>query len=222
MIKAYWDIIQEDINKDPPVLDMVFKLCADIKYVQLFSNHYVCTYISRSKKYHFPRYFLLNRLRAMLLELLLPHQNAMRGRIDELFDIDLIRQRCEHAKSAEPLRDYGPAVLDIMQRLCCPMRDEEIELLRKVDDTVHLFQGIVRVLEEMKLDFANFLIKQIRPVVHGTIQNYEKEKMKEIEEAQRIMGVEDPLVNTKAWLQRAFQDLYSTNNQMPSGTKYFS
>lgn len=32
MLKAYWDIIQEDINKDPPVLDMVFKLCTDIRY----------------------------------------------------------------------------------------------------------------------------------------------------------------------------------------------
>lgn len=31
MIKAYWDIIQEDIRKEPPVLDMVFKLCADIR-----------------------------------------------------------------------------------------------------------------------------------------------------------------------------------------------
>ncbi|XP_022669979.1 T-complex protein 11-like protein 1 isoform X2 [Varroa jacobsoni] len=185
MLKAYWDIIQEDICKDPPVLDMVLKLCADI--------------------------------RQMLLELLLPHQNAMRGKIEDLFDIDLVKQRCEQAKSIEPLREHGPAVLDAMQQLCCPMRDEEIQALRQIDDTIQLFQGIIRVLEEMKLDFANFLIKQIRPLVKETIQDYEKEKMREIEGAQKVLGVEDPLVNTKAWLQRAFNDLYSVNHQKPSG-----
>lgn len=153
----------------------------------------------------------------MLLELLLPHQNAMRGKIEDLFDIDLVKQRCEQAKSIEPLREHGPAVLDAMQQLCCPMRDEEIQALRQIDDTIQLFQGIIRVLEEMKLDFANFLIKQIRPLVKETIQDYEKEKMREIEGAQKVLGVEDPLVNTKAWLQRAFNDLYSVNHQKPSG-----
>ncbi|OQR75947.1 T-complex protein 11 protein 1-like [Tropilaelaps mercedesae] len=185
MIKAYWDIIQEDIRKDPPVLDMVLKLCADI--------------------------------RKMLLDLLLPHQSSLRGKIEELFDFDLIKQRCEQAKNIEPLRNYGPAVLDLMQSLCCPMRDEEIQTLRQIDNTVQLFQGIIRVLEEMKLDFANFLIKQIRPIVKETIHNYEKEKMKELESAQKVLGVEDPFANTKAWLQRAFEDLCSINQQKPTG-----
>ncbi|XP_003741210.1 T-complex protein 11-like protein 1 [Galendromus occidentalis] len=183
MRKAYWDIIKEDILKEPPVLDMVIKLCQD--------------------------------MRQSLLDLLLPHQSQMRERISELFDIELIKQQCESQRSIDPLKDYAPALLGFMQRLCCPMRDEEIEALRGIEDTVELFQGMTRVLEEMKLDFSNFLIDQIRPVMRQTIVSYEQNQMKKIQTAQELMGV-DPHKNTKRWLRRAFEDISSVDDQKPA------
>lgn len=174
MRRAYWDIIKQDIAKTPPVLDMVIKLCNDI--------------------------------RQSLLDLLLPHQNQMRERITEIFDIELIKNQCESSKSIDPLKDYAPALLDYMQRLCCPMRDDEIQALRGVEDTIELFQGMTRVLEEMKLDFSNFLINQIRPVMRETIVSYEQTQMKRIQTAQELLGV-DPHNHTKNWLRRAFQDI---------------
>lgn len=184
MFKAYWDIIKEDIAKDPPVLDMVIKLGQDI--------------------------------RQMLLDLLLPHQNSLRQRINDIIDIDLIKQQCEAQGSIEPLRDYAPALLDLMQHMCCPMRDEAITALREVQGTIELFQGIMKVLQEMKLDFANFLIGQIRPLVKEHIVNYEADKFSGLELAQRAMGVEDPMKNTKEWLQRAYDDLYNVSQVKPS------
>jgi hypothetical protein len=48
-----------------------------------------------------------------------------------------------------------------MSKLCAPVRDEEIAELRQIKDVVPLFQGIMKTMEHMKLDMANFMVQQV-------------------------------------------------------------
>ena len=49
-----------------------------------------------------------------------------------------------------------------MSKLCAPVRDEEISELRRIKDVVPLFQGIMKTMEHMKLDMANFMVQQVQ------------------------------------------------------------
>ena len=44
---------------------------------------------------------------------------------------------------------------------------------------VPLFRGIMDLLEQMKLDMANFTIQQVRPVIVSQSVEYEKLKFRE-------------------------------------------
>ncbi len=48
-----------------------------------------------------------------------------------------------------------------MSKLCAPVRDDEIAELRKIREVVPLFQGIMKTMENMKLDMANFMVQQV-------------------------------------------------------------
>ena len=65
-----------------------------------------------------------------------------------------------------------------MAQLCAPVRDEEIAKLRDTEDVVPLFKGILKTLDLMKLDMANFHIQQARPFIVSQSVEYEKIKFK--------------------------------------------
>ena len=52
-----------------------------------------------------------------------------------------------------------------MGMLCAPVRDERLAELKEETKVVPLFKGIMDLLEQMKLDMANFTIQQVRPVI---------------------------------------------------------
>lgn len=64
-------------------------------------------------------------------------------------------------------------------------------------DLVKLFQEIMKVLDHMKLDMANFTIQQARPLIVSQSVEYEKTKFKEFLATQT-----DGLQMTRAWLMR--------------------
>lgn len=66
-----------------------------------------------------------------------------------------------------------------------------------VDNLVTLFKEIMKVLDHMKLDMANFTIQQARPLIVSQSVDYEKVKFKEFLATQN-----DGLQMTRAWLQR--------------------
>ncbi len=85
-----------------------------------------------------------------------------------------------------------------MGKLCAPVRDDEVASLKNhLNDLVKLFQEIMKVLDHMKLDMANFTIQQARPLIVSQSVEYEKIKFKEFLETQS-----DGLQMTRAWLQR--------------------
>jgi hypothetical protein len=56
-----------------------------------------------------------------------------------------------------------------MSKLCAPVRDDEIAELRKIREVVPLFQGIMKTMENMKLDMANFMVQQVRNGMNSNI-----------------------------------------------------
>ena len=125
---------------------------------------------------------LLVEIKEDLTSLLLPQHTRLRQEIDEILDLELIKQQAENGTLDFPR--YAQYVLSVMARLCAPVRDDKIRQLTQTTDVVELFQGIMELLEVMKLDWTNFAIEQIRPHLQQQSIDYEKKKFKEFLESQ--------------------------------------
>merc|ERR1712226_1625678 len=98
----------------------------------------------------------------------------------ERLDLDLIKQQADNG--VLDFDSYSVYVLDLMGKLCAPVRDDEINALKALDrkDVVKLFQGIMKTLDHMRLDMANFMIQQARPLIMSQSVEYEKMLMNRI------------------------------------------
>jgi len=140
---------------------------------------------------------LLEDVRKGLCKMLLPSQHRIKANIMERLDLDLIKQQADNG--VLDFDSYSVYVLDLMGKLCAPVRDDEINALKALDrkDIVKLFQGIMKTLDHMRLDMANFMIQQARPLIMSQSVEYEKIKFKEFLETQN-----DGLEFTRSWLMR--------------------
>lgn len=146
---------------------------------------------------------LLKEVKENLLEIL-PTQGKMKAHINEVLDIDLIRQKAEN--DALDVRYYGEFVVDLMSKLCAPARDEMVAQIREKEGVVALFREILRVMEILKMDIANFTIQQIRPFIQQQSVDYERKKFLEFLKAQQENNL-DGLQYTRDWLARGADKL---------------
>ncbi|XP_054264355.1 T-complex protein 11-like protein 1 [Macrosteles quadrilineatus] len=163
VFKAFWDILSQQLQEDPP------------NYTQAL--------------------VLLSEIKETLLSLLLPHNTKLKEEIEEVLDIELIRQQVENGSL--DFQYYANYVISLMAKMCTPARDENINKLKQESDTVAVFKGILETLELMRLDMANFTIEMYRPLVAANSVDYEKAKFKEY-----LRVNPDGLEATKAWLLR--------------------
>ncbi|XP_013195536.2 T-complex protein 11-like protein 1 [Amyelois transitella] len=163
MHKAYFDILREQLNSDPPEYKQALVLLEDVKQ-GLFS-------------------------------ILLPRHTRIREMIEEVLDTDFIKQQAEN--NSLDFHKYAKFVIDLMAKLAAPARDEMIQNITTLTDTVDIFRAILETLEVLKLDLANTLIAMIRPHVQKESVQYERAKFDEM-----LKVSEDGLQHTKAWLRR--------------------
>ncbi|KAL4713415.1 hypothetical protein ACJJTC_010400 [Scirpophaga incertulas] len=163
MHKAYFDILREQLNSDPPEYKQAIILLEDVKQ-GLFS-------------------------------ILLPRHTRIREMIEEVLDNEFIKQQAEN-KSLD-FNKYARFVIDLMSKLAAPARDEMIQKITTLTDTVDIFRTILETLEVLKLDLANTLIAMIRPHVMKESVQYERAKFDEM-----LKVSEDGLQHTKEWLKR--------------------
>jgi len=138
---------------------------------------------------------LLKEIKTMLYSILLPQHEKLKEKIESILDIEVI----EKAIGAECLdfEKYAGYILGIMGMLCAPVRDEQLNKLKEMKEVVPLFRGIMELMEQMKLDMANFTIQQVRPVIVSQSVEYEKKKFQEF-----LSSQEDGLAVTREWLVR--------------------
>ncbi|CAH4001920.1 T-complex protein 11-like protein 1 [Pieris brassicae] len=163
MHRAYFDILREQLNSDPPVYKQALVLLEDVKQ-GLFS-------------------------------ILLPRHTRIKEMIEEVLDRDFIKQQAEN--NSLDFQKYAKFVIDLMAKLAAPARDEMIQNITQLTDTVDIFRAILETLEVLKLDLANTLIAMIRPHVQKESVQYERNKFDEM-----LKLSEDGLQYTSEWLQR--------------------
>ncbi|XP_022617114.1 T-complex protein 11-like protein 1 [Seriola dumerili] len=139
---------------------------------------------------------LLQEVKTMLQSLLLPGHVRLRSQLDEVLDMELIRQEVDHG--ALDLHRLAGYIINTMASLCAPVRDPEVRALRDLKDPVKLLREIFRVLGLMKTDMVNFTIQSLRPHLLQQAVQYERAKFQQILDKQPAS-----LDNTTAWLQTA-------------------
>eukprot|EP00095_Tigriopus_kingsejongensis_P012430 maker-scaffold924_size80766-snap-gene-0.15 protein:Tk12430 transcript:maker-scaffold924_size80766-snap-gene-0.15-mRNA-1 annotation:"t-complex protein 11-like protein 1-like" len=138
---------------------------------------------------------LLKEVKTGLLGLLVPQQKRVIENIHEKLDLELIAQQAENG--ALDFQAYASYVINLMGQLCAPVRDEEIVQLREAKEIIPLFQGILKTVDVMKVDMANFHIQQARPLIMNQSVDYERTKFTEF-----VAKQDDGLKNTREWLKR--------------------
>ncbi|CAH1798477.1 unnamed protein product [Owenia fusiformis] len=158
---------------------------------------------------------LLEEVKQMLLEVLLPQHTRLRTLINEVLDMELIKQKI--ANNALDFHYYAEFVIGIMAQLCAPARDDSIRELKDQKEIVPLFREMFAILELMKRDMANYTIQQMRPYIQSQSVEYEKQKFTDFLKAQQDVGV-DGLELTKEWLERSKSRLESLNKDVPASS----
>ncbi|XP_014662644.1 PREDICTED: T-complex protein 11-like protein 1 isoform X2 [Priapulus caudatus] len=146
-----------------------------------------------------PRYdqamSLLKEVKEGLISLLLPQHTRLRSQVNEVLDLDLIRQKAEH--DAIDINIYAQFILSVMAKLCAPVWDDKIKELTEIKEIVPLYRGILEMIEHMKLDMANFTLQQLRPTIQQHSVEYERVKFQEFLDTHPGDGLEF----TRKWLK---------------------
>ncbi|MBN3305355.1 T-complex protein 11-like protein 1 [Amia ocellicauda] len=154
---------------------------------------------------------LLGEIKETLLSFLLPGHTRLRNQINEVLDLELIRQEAENG--ALDINKLAEFVIGMMGTLCAPSRDQEIKKLRSITVIVPLFKAIFSVMDLMKIDMANFAVSSIRPHLMQQSIEYERNKFQEFIEKQP-----NALDFTRAWLHNTANALLNADVEVsPSG-----
>ena len=73
-----------------------------------------------------------------MLSLLLPHHNSLRAQINEVLDLELIKQQAMHG--ILDISRLAQFVVSILSKLCAPARDEQVKKILDNQDIVELFK----------------------------------------------------------------------------------
>ncbi|XP_055991713.1 T-complex protein 11-like protein 1 [Sorex fumeus] len=143
---------------------------------------------------------LVGEIKETLLSFLLPGHTRLRNQITEVLDLDLIKQEAENG--ALDISKLAEFIIGMMGTLCAPVRDEEVNKLKDIQEIVPLFRAIFSVLDLMKVDMVNFAVSSIRPHLMQQSVEYERTKFQELLEKQP-----NALDFVTQWLEEAADDL---------------
>ncbi|XP_018412121.1 PREDICTED: T-complex protein 11-like protein 2, partial [Nanorana parkeri] len=141
---------------------------------------------------------LFDEIKEILLSFLSPGTNRLRTQICEVLDVDLIRQQAEH--NAVDIPKLGNYIINIMGKLCAPVRDEDVKKLKATGDIVQLLRDVFHVLDLMKMDMVNYTIQNVRPQLQRQLADYERVKFQDILEKSP-----DSLNQTTKWIQQSLK-----------------
>ncbi|XP_075407157.1 T-complex protein 11-like protein 2 [Tenrec ecaudatus] len=142
---------------------------------------------------------LFEEIREILLSFLTPGGNRLRTQICEVLDTDLIRQQAQH--NAVDIQGLANYVISTMGKLCAPARDEDIQELKATNNIVEVLRQIFHVLDLMRMDMANFIIRSLRPHLQRQLVDYERTKFQEI-----LEETPSALDQTTEWIKESVEE----------------
>jgi len=132
---------------------------------------------------------------------LTPESGPIRRQVQEVLDQDLIMQQVN--RGMFDLEKMFSFIVDIMKQICAPMRDQEIEGITNEEMPAHeRARRILGILDNMRLDLANFRLQALRPHLKQMAVEYESGKFEEALESGRTS-----LNNTTRWLKETVEVL---------------
>ncbi|XP_028814278.1 T-complex protein 11-like protein 1 isoform X2 [Denticeps clupeoides] len=137
---------------------------------------------------------LVGEIKETLLSFLLPSQGRLQKQIEEALDLSLIQQQA--GNGALDIRRIAQFIIGMMEALCAPCRDEDVRKLHDISETVPLLKAVFSVLDEMKIDMANFAVSSIRPHLLEQSVQYERKTFQEF-----LAKQPNALDFTEKWLQ---------------------
>lgn len=145
---------------------------------------------------------LLRDIKQKTIDLLLPQHSRLKQDIEDRLDSKILDQLSK--VESLNLIDYAKYILDVLSKLCAPVRDQKLKELSETTDIVQMYKGIMELLELMRLDLANFTLNRFKPHIKAHSQEFEREKFNEILQQQQSIGI-DGLEYTRIWLKRAVE-----------------
>ncbi|VDN01583.1 unnamed protein product [Thelazia callipaeda] len=138
---------------------------------------------------------LFGEIKKRIINLLTPEQVRLISEVEGLLDVDLLKQQIEN--KCLDVRQLFESVLELLRRLCAPIRDEVVDGLRKLTDLIDMLRGVFDLLELMRVDMANFVVQCNRPALKEYSAEYERiQFMKLLEKDPELES------STMKWLQR--------------------
>lgn len=124
--------------------------------------------------------------------------------IKEVLDVDHIKQQIDN-NAFDIVRCLGYITAKMLQ-LCAPIRDSAIRSIAQSADLADAFERVLSILEDMKMDLANYRLQSLRPVLQKQAVEYERTKF------DNALAVGDvTLDRTDVWLRAAVQSRESVN-----------
>ncbi|CAG8657283.1 16399_t:CDS:2 [Cetraspora pellucida] len=145
---------------------------------------------------------LLSDVKQRLLDLV-PPTSSLHSSINEVLDIDLITQQTK--AGVYNIHNCIVFITNTMLQICAPIRDEEIQGLKDLNDLAEIFQKLLNILDQMRLDLANYRVKAFRPYLKEHAIEYERRKFELALQSKRIT-----LDLTKSWIKQTVNSLLRT------------
>ncbi|GET00023.1 T-complex protein 11-domain-containing protein [Rhizophagus clarus] len=135
---------------------------------------------------------LLSDIKQRLVDLV-PPTSPLQSSINEILDIDLIKQQTK--VGVYNIRNCIVYITNTMLQICAPVRDEQIQELKNVTDLAEIFKRILEILDQMRLDLANYRVKAFRSYLKEHAVDYERRKFELALKSNRLT-----LDRTRTWL----------------------
>ncbi|RCN46963.1 T-complex protein 11 [Ancylostoma caninum] len=197
MYRAYWDILTEDLQKDPPDYTHAFNLLMEIKQTileDILSPAHV-------------------RLRAEVDSVL--DENTLRNKLEQncldvqgigRFIVGLLGRLCapERDTLVEKLR-HEEGIVELIKY--CDGLNGSCYFRQPQGTISHVFRGIFGLIDIMKNDLTNYTISQNRDAVEEYSAQFEyKEFLKFLDK------FPDGSIQTKEWLKMAYHEAFPSTS----------
>ncbi|CAG8608740.1 27989_t:CDS:2 [Dentiscutata erythropus] len=145
---------------------------------------------------------LLSDVKQRLLDLV-PSTSSLYSSINDVLDIDLITQQTK--AGVYNIHNCIVFITNTMLQICAPVRDEEIKELKDLNDLAEIFQKLLNILDQMRLDLTNYRVKAFRPYIKEHAIEYERRKFEQALQSKRLT-----LDLTKPWIKQTVDSLLRT------------
>ncbi|KAK9497977.1 hypothetical protein O3M35_003868 [Rhynocoris fuscipes] len=136
---------------------------------------------------------VLSEIKQSLEAVMTPNIVSLRHEVRAVLDIDFLKEQAE--KGALDVKYYASFIINVVSKICAPVRDEEVAALKQESDIVALFRGILEVLAKMKTDLAAYSLQAIKPNILANHFAYERDTFRDY-----VAALGGSLPITSKWL----------------------